>query len=231
MGHGHDVGLGASRMGEGGGADDDPQERQRSSSWSSPTSPVTRAGTPDHEAAGRMSRVTTAPAPTNASSPTSTPGVSRTPPPTRHARRSTGPASRSAGREPGHGVVVHRHDAGADEHVVLDGRPAGEPDVRLEPHARRRPWQRARSRSRGRRHCPRRSSRPREYAPGRPRSLAPRSVRPRTRPRRCRSTRPGRPRAARSPRPATPSAARARGARPSTAPSRIRAPASTTVPA
>ena len=47
--------------------------------------------------AAATSRVTTAPAATNASSPISTPGVSTVPPPTRHARRSVAPRSGSSG--------------------------------------------------------------------------------------------------------------------------------------
>ena len=70
-------------------------QRQRSSRSSSGTSRTTRAGTPITTARGATSRVTTAPAATKASSPTSTPGVSTTPPPIRQARRSTGPRSRS----------------------------------------------------------------------------------------------------------------------------------------
>ena len=66
------------------------------------------------------SRVTTAPAATNASSPISTPGVSTAPPPTRQARRSIAP--RSGLSRPWRAIVsslvVHR--AGPDEHVVLD---------------------------------------------------------------------------------------------------------------
>ena len=42
-----------------------------------------------HDRPGRTSLVTSAPAATNASSPISTPGMSTTPPPTRHARRKT----------------------------------------------------------------------------------------------------------------------------------------------
>ena len=44
-----------------------------------------------HDRAGGTSRVTTAPAATNASSPISTPGVRTAPPPTRQARRSVAP--------------------------------------------------------------------------------------------------------------------------------------------
>ena len=89
-----------------------------------------------HDSRGGTSRVTTAPAPTNASSPTSTPGVSRTPPPTRHARRSTGPASRWPGGAPWcrRSMVT---TAGAHEHVVLDrGSTPREPDVGLKAHPR-----------------------------------------------------------------------------------------------
>src|SRR5215218_4971908 len=58
-----------------------PPHVQCSSRSSSGTSRTLRAGTP----------ITTAPAATKASSPTSTPGSSTAPPPTRHARRSRAP--------------------------------------------------------------------------------------------------------------------------------------------
>jgi dTDP-4-amino-4,6-dideoxygalactose transaminase len=67
--------------------------RQRSSRSASSTCPTTRAGTPTTTARGGTSAVTTAPAPTNASSPISTPGTSTAPPPTRQARRSSAPRS------------------------------------------------------------------------------------------------------------------------------------------
>src|SRR4051812_3440010 len=68
-----------------------PPPVQRSSRSSSETSRTCRAGTPITTARAGTSRVTTAPAATNASSPTSTPGTTTTPPPTRQARRSTAP--------------------------------------------------------------------------------------------------------------------------------------------
>ena len=57
-----------------------------------PRAPRARAR-PSRPPRGRTSCVTTAPEATNASSPISTPGVSTTPPPTRHARRSIAPRS------------------------------------------------------------------------------------------------------------------------------------------
>ena len=64
---------------------------------SSPTRRTTRAGTPITTSRAPTSRVTTAPAATNASSPITTPGVRIAPPPTRQARRKIGPASGSPG--------------------------------------------------------------------------------------------------------------------------------------
>ena len=70
-----------------------------SSSSSSGTSRSTRAGLPTTSARGGTSFVTTAPAPTNASSPISTPGQRIAPPPIRAPRRIVGPlTSRSASR-------------------------------------------------------------------------------------------------------------------------------------
>ena len=66
---------------------------QRSSRSSSGTSRTVRAGTPMTTLRAGTSLVTTAPAATNASSPTSTPGSSTAPPPIRHARRSVAPCS------------------------------------------------------------------------------------------------------------------------------------------
>jgi glycosyltransferase involved in cell wall biosynthesis len=67
-----------------------PSYRQRSSRSSSRTSRIFLAGTPTTTARGSTSSVTTAPAPTNASSPISTPGQMTAPPPTRQARRRDG---------------------------------------------------------------------------------------------------------------------------------------------
>ena len=66
-------------------------EGQLLSSSSSGTSRITRAGLPTTTFRGGTSFVTTAPAPTNASSPTSTPGQRIAPPPTRAPRRIVGP--------------------------------------------------------------------------------------------------------------------------------------------
>ena len=68
----------------------EPRHR-RSSSSSSGTSRTTRAGLPTTSARGGTSFVTTAPAPTNASSPISTAGQRTAPPPTRAPRRIVGP--------------------------------------------------------------------------------------------------------------------------------------------
>src|SRR3954453_10693787 len=73
------------------GAPAQRQRRHRSTRSSSDTSRTTRAGTPMTTARAGTSRVTTAPAATNASSPTSRPGVSTAPPPTRQARRRVTP--------------------------------------------------------------------------------------------------------------------------------------------
>src|SRR5205814_901311 len=68
-----------------------PPHVQRSSRSSSGTSRICRAGTPMTTARAGTSRVTTAPAATKASSPTSMPGRTTTPPPTRLARRRVAP--------------------------------------------------------------------------------------------------------------------------------------------
>src|SRR5439155_25799258 len=60
---------------------------QPSRSSSAGTSRITRAGFPTTTVRGSTSFVTTAPAPTNASSPISIPGQSTAPPPTRAPRR------------------------------------------------------------------------------------------------------------------------------------------------
>ena len=75
-----------------------------------------------HDDRARAARraVTTAPAATNASSPTSTPGTSTAPPPIRQARRRVAPRSVVPSGMPRHRVVVRRHRARADEDVVLD---------------------------------------------------------------------------------------------------------------
>ena len=65
--------------------------RQEVSSSSSGTSRSTRAGLPTTSFRGGTSFVTTAPAPTNASSPISIPGQRIAPPPTRAPRRIVGP--------------------------------------------------------------------------------------------------------------------------------------------
>jgi hypothetical protein len=70
---------------------------QRSSSSSSATRRSSRAGEPITSERGGTSRVTTAPAPTNASSPISTPGSRTAAPPTRQARRSVAPRSAWSG--------------------------------------------------------------------------------------------------------------------------------------
>src|SRR4051794_447682 len=70
-----------------------PPQRQFSISSSSPTNPLRFAGTPITRVRAGTSRVTTAPVATNASSPTSTPGRMRAPPPTRQARRRIAPVS------------------------------------------------------------------------------------------------------------------------------------------
>ena len=73
----------------------------------------------DH-GARRDVAVTTAPAPTKASSPISTPGQDHAPPPTRQARRRVGGVAGLAGRVAAHRVVVRGVNARADEDVVLD---------------------------------------------------------------------------------------------------------------
>ena len=107
---------------------------QRSIRSSSPTRRTTRAGTPITTSRGPTSRVTTAPAATNASSPISIPGVSTTPPPTRQARRSVGPAQRNAGRVAAHRVVVGGRHPRAEEDEVLDHRAGGYVDAGLDQH-------------------------------------------------------------------------------------------------
>ena len=85
-----------------------------SSSSSSGTSRITRAGLPTTTARGGTSFVTTAPAPTNASSPISTPGQRIAPPPTRAPRRIVGPfisSSRFSVRPMKLSFVVTTHGA------------------------------------------------------------------------------------------------------------------------
>ena len=118
---------------------------------------TTRAGAPITISRAPTSRVTTAPAATNASAPISTPGTSTTPPPTRQARRKVGPCS---GAPPGWRPIVlsfvvntpgprntssSTHRAGGDVHPGLD------------QHARRRPARRSRPPSRARSRCRSRS--------------------------------------------------------------------------
>src|SRR5262249_10487245 len=69
----------------------DDHEAALSSSSSALTLRRTRAGFPTTSIRGSTSFVTTAPAPTNASSPTTTPGHRIAPPPTRAPRRTVGP--------------------------------------------------------------------------------------------------------------------------------------------
>ena len=106
-------------------------QRHSSSSSSSATSRILRAGTPTTTARAGTSSVTTAPAPTNASSPTSTPGQITAPPPMRQARRSVGASQRSPFGVAAHGVVVGQRHARADEDVVLDDAAGGDVAVRL----------------------------------------------------------------------------------------------------
>ena len=87
--------------------------RHRSITSSSGTLRIWRAGTPTTTARGGTSRTTTAPAPTNASSPISTPGQRTAPPPIRHALRRVGPDPQFALRMPRHRVVVGRDHARA----------------------------------------------------------------------------------------------------------------------
>ncbi len=97
------------------------------------TSRRTRAGLPTTIARAGTSFVTTAPAPTNASSPISTPGQRIAPPPTRAPRRIVGPAMSSwRALRAAHEVVVRRHDAGSDEDVVLERRVGGDVRLRLD---------------------------------------------------------------------------------------------------
>ena len=71
-----------------------------------------------------------------------------------------GTAQRARPAEARHRVVVHRHDAGADEDVVLDDDPAREPGVRLDAHPRADAPRPARSRCHARRRSARRSLAP-----------------------------------------------------------------------
>ena len=87
--------------------------------------------------AAPTSRVTSAPAATNASSPISTPGTSTTPPPTRQARRNTAPAQRLAAARGGPSCRRSCVSTpGPEEDVVLDHRPAGDVHAGLDQHAR-----------------------------------------------------------------------------------------------
>ena len=82
---------------------------------------------------GGTSFVTTAPAPTNASSPISTAGQSTAPPPTRAPRRIVGPSiSVVPPLGAAHEVVVRRDDAGRDEDVLLERRVGGDVGARLD---------------------------------------------------------------------------------------------------
>ena len=104
-----------------------------SRSSSSGTSRSTRAGLPTTTARGGTSFVTTAPAPTNASSPISIPGHRMAPPPMRAPRRIVGPSQQL---EPllraAHEVVVRGHDARCDEDVLLERRVGRDVRVRLD---------------------------------------------------------------------------------------------------
>ena len=102
-----------------------------SSSSSSGTSRSTRAGLPTTTLRGGTSFVTTAPAPTNASSPISTPGQRIAPPPTRAPRRIVGPFDQLVALlGAAHEVVVRRDDAGRDEDVLLERRVGGDVGAR-----------------------------------------------------------------------------------------------------
>ena len=81
-----------------------------------------RAGLPATIAPAGTSFVTTEPAPTNALAPIVTPGSSTLPPPTRAARRMRGALAheRQTRAAMGDPLVVHRDDARAAEHLVLD---------------------------------------------------------------------------------------------------------------
>ena len=102
-------------------------------SSSSGTSRSTRAGFPTTITRGATSFVTTAPAPTNASSPISIPGQSTAPPPMRAPRRIVGPLTSvvpSLGAP--HEVVVRRDDARRDEDVLLERRVRGDVGLGLD---------------------------------------------------------------------------------------------------
>ena len=96
-----------------------------------------RAGFPTTTVRAGTSFVTTAPAPTNASSPISTPGHRIAPPPMRAPRRIVGPGHQLvAALGAAHEVVVRGDDAGRDEHVLLERRVRGDVGIRLDPRAR-----------------------------------------------------------------------------------------------
>ncbi len=124
-------------------AADHRSSRSRRSYWfsrssSSGTARMTRAGFPTTSIRGSTSFVTTAPAPTNASSPISMPGSRTAPPPMRAPRRIVGPLiERVALLRASHVVVVRRDDARRDEDVLLERRVRG--DVRLGLDLRHRP--------------------------------------------------------------------------------------------
>ena len=92
-----------------------------------------RAGTPITTARGSTSRVTTAPAATNASSPIVIPGRSTAPAPDSRRAADARSAQRLARRMPAHRVVVRGHHPGSDERVLLDHRVGGQVAVRLDP--------------------------------------------------------------------------------------------------
>ena len=105
----------------------------RPAASSAETSRSTRAGFPTTSARAGTSFVTTAPAPTNASSPISTPGHRIAPPPTRAPRRIVGPCDQLvAPLGAAHEVVVRRHDARRDEDVLLERRVRGDVGVGLD---------------------------------------------------------------------------------------------------
>ena len=144
-------------------------------------------GLPTTTARAGTSLSTTAPAPTNASSPISTPGRAPLRRRSRAPRRIVGPLIELVPLlGAAHEVVVRRDHAGRDEHVVLERRVRG--DVRVAPgsSSARRSSCRSRRASRGRSRRRRRSCSARGRRPGRRRSRARRASSRRRRWRRSR---------------------------------------------